>query len=107
MTGNYDSAPVHPHPHVLSRNQERVTVVAEPVAEFPVDTDPLAHRDPACQIDITVAPFRVCTERTPCLFEQDRNTFPGNLFCHRVAGSFLHDIGSFLFFVVLNYQRVG
>jgi hypothetical protein len=106
MTGNHNTAPVHPHPHVLSRYEECVTVVTELAPVLPIDPDPLTHRDPACKIDITVTPFRMFTECTLCLPEQDLNTFPGNLFCHRIAGSFLHDLVTFLL-VVVDYQRVG
>jgi hypothetical protein len=57
MTGYYDSAAVHPHPHILSRYQERIAVMAELTAELPVNPDPLAHCNPAGDIDITVTSF--------------------------------------------------
>ena len=91
MTGYHDSAAVHPHPHILSWYQERIAVMAELAAELPVNPDPLSHRDFPCQIDIAVTPFRMGTERFLRLPEQDLDTFPGNLFCDRVAGSFFHD----------------
>jgi hypothetical protein len=106
MTGYHNSTTVHPHPHILSRNQERIAVVAELAAEFAVNPDPLSHRDFPCQIDIAVTPLRVGTERFLRLPEQDLDTFPGNLSCDRVAGSFFHGLVIFLI-VVLNYQRTG
>jgi len=92
MTGYYDSAAVHPHPHILSRYQERIAVMAELAAELPVNPDPLSHCDFPCQIDIAVTPFRMGTERFLRLPEQDLDTFPGNLFCDGVAGSFFHGL---------------
>jgi len=92
MTGYHDRTAVHPHPHILSRNQERIAVVTELAAEFPVNPDPLSHRDFPCQIDIAVTPFRMNAECILRLAEQDLNTFPGNLFCDRVAGSFFHGL---------------
>ena len=92
MTGYYNSAAVHPHPHILSRYQERIAVMAELAAELPVNPDPLSHCDFACQIDIAVTPFRVGTEGILRLLEQDLDTFPGNLFCDGVAGSFFHGL---------------
>jgi hypothetical protein len=96
MTGNHHSAPVHPYPHVLSRYKERITVVAELVPVLPVNPDPLAHCNPACKINVTVTPFRMGAECLLCLFKQDLDSFPGNLFCHRAAGSFLHGLVLFL-----------
>jgi hypothetical protein len=58
--------------------------------ELPVDPDPLAHRNPACNIDITVTPFWMYGKRQQRLLKQDLNTLPRNLFCRRGAGSFLH-----------------
>ena len=92
MTGYHNSTPVHPHPHILSRYQERIAVVAELAAEFTVNPDPLSHRDFPCQTDIAVTPFRVGSERFLRLPEQDLDTFPGNLFCDGVAGSFFHGL---------------
>ena len=59
-------------------------------AELPVDPYPLAHCNPACNIDITVTPFRVCGKCKQRLLKQYCNTFRGDLFCYRITGSFLH-----------------
>ena len=67
-------------------------MVTEPAAEFPVNPDPLAHRDPPGEVHIPVTPLRVCTERMLCLSEQDLDAFPGNLFGDGVAGSFFHGL---------------
>jgi hypothetical protein len=88
--GDHDIATVHPHPHVAARYKERVTVVAVLAAEFPVDPDPLAHRDLPGKFHVTVAPFRVCRECLPGLFEQYTDTLPGDLFCRRVPGFLFH-----------------
>jgi hypothetical protein len=65
-------------------------MVAETAAEFPVDPDALAHRDPACEINVPVAPFRICAERNFRLLKQDLNTLPGNSFTSGVMGLLLH-----------------
>jgi hypothetical protein len=59
-------------------------------AKLPIDTDPLAHCNPSCDIDITVAPFRMCTKFLLRLFKQDLNTLPGDPFGLRVAGFLFH-----------------
>jgi len=74
--------------------------------ELPVDPDPLTHRNPAGNIDITVTPFGIQGKRQQRLLKQDPNTLMGNFFYHRVAGSFLHCLIAWPW-VVLNYQRVG
>jgi hypothetical protein len=91
MTGDHNSAPVHPDPHVFSRNEKRIAVVAEPSAELKVHPYPLAHCNPAGEFNIAVTPFGVVQKRPLCLLKQDLDTFPGNLFCDGVAGAFLHD----------------
>jgi hypothetical protein len=91
MTGDYNSATVHPDPHVFSGNKERIAVVAKPSAELKVHPDPLAHCYPAGKFDIAVTPFGMVQKRPLCLFKQDLDTFPGNLFGDGVAGAFLHD----------------
>jgi hypothetical protein len=48
-------------------------------AELPIDSDPLAHRNLSCDIDITIAPLRVRYGFLPCLFEQDMNALPRDL----------------------------
>jgi hypothetical protein len=60
--------------------------------ELPVNPDPLAHRNPACNINITVTSFRVCGKSQTGLLKQDRNTLRSDLFCYRVTGSFLHGV---------------
>jgi hypothetical protein len=75
---------VDPYPHILSRYEERIAVVAEPAAEGAEDPDPLPHRDPAGQLHVPVAHFRVLAEYAFCLFEQHRYSFSRNLFCSRI-----------------------
>ena len=89
-TGNHNHAPVHPHPHISSWNKIRVAMVAEPSAELPVYPDTLAHRNPACEINVPVAPFRIFTERNFRLLKQDFNTLPRDPFSSGVTGLFLH-----------------
>ena len=90
MTGNHNHAPVDSHPHVSSRDEVRVTMVAKPAAEFLINPDTLAHRDSACKINIPVAPFRICAECILRLLKQDLNTLPRDLFSGGVAGLLLH-----------------
>ena len=67
--GYHDIAAVHPYPHVLSRHEERITVVAVLTAEFAVYPDPLAHGNPAGECHVPVAPFGMSMERFPRLPE--------------------------------------
>jgi len=60
------------------------------VTERPIDADTLAHSNLSCYFDITIAPFGIRTKLLPCLFKQDLNTLPGDLFGRRVAGFLLH-----------------
>jgi hypothetical protein len=90
MAGNNHIAPVNPYPHIPSRYEKRITVMTVLATEIPVNSDPLAHRNPSCDIDITVAPFWMCTKFLLCLFKQDLNTLPGDLFGRRVAGFLFH-----------------
>jgi hypothetical protein len=57
MAGNHHIAPVYTHPHIPARNEEGVTVMAVLTTELQIYTDPLAHRNPAGNIDITVTSF--------------------------------------------------
>jgi hypothetical protein len=79
--GNYYVTTVHPYPHIPSRHEEGITVVAILAAELAVDTDTLAHRDPAGERNVPVAPFRVLTERLLCLCKQDADPF----LCHHLC----------------------
>lgn len=54
-TGDYDIATVHPHPHIASRYEVGIAVMAVLAAQFPRDPDPLAHGNPARELYITVA----------------------------------------------------
>jgi len=85
--------------------------MAELAAELPIDPDPLAHSNLSCDIHVTIAPFRMCTKFLPCLFEQDLNTLPGDLFGRRVAGFLLHFLVILLLDVVIylrmEYKRNG
>ena len=91
--GDHDIAPVHPHPHVSSRDEKCVAVMAVLAPELPVDPDPLAHSDPACKFHVAVAPFGMRGKRPACLFKQYLNTLPTNLFCRGIFGSFFHSGG--------------
>jgi hypothetical protein len=53
---------MYPDPHVLSRYQERITVMTVLAAEFMIYPDPLAHSNPAGEGHVTVAPFWVLME---------------------------------------------
>lgn len=90
ITRDHDIAPVYPHTHILPRYKECVAVMAVLTTELPVDPDPLAHRNPASKINITVTSFRVGGKNQTGLLKQGCNTLTGDLFCYRVAGSFLH-----------------
>ncbi len=85
--------------------------MAELAAELPIDPDPLAHSNLSCNIHVAIAPFRMCTKFLPCLFEQDFNTLPGDLFGRRVAGFLLHFLVILLLDVVvylrMEYKRNG
>jgi len=65
-------------------------MVAKPAAEFLINPDTLAHRDPACKINIPVAPFRICAECILRLLKQDLNTLPRDPFSGGVTGLLLH-----------------
>jgi len=82
--GDNHIAPVHAYPHILSRHKKRIAVVAEPAAEGTEDPDPLPHRDPAGQLHVPVAHFRVLVEYSFCLLEQYRYPFTSNLFGCRI-----------------------
>jgi hypothetical protein len=82
--GHHDHAAVHAHPHVLSRDKERVTVVAVLAAEFTVYPYPLAHGNPAGERYITVTPFRMLMERLACPEKQDTDPFLSHHLCHGV-----------------------
>jgi hypothetical protein len=53
--GDHDIAPVHPHPHSVSRYEIGCAVMAVLAAQFLRDPDPLAHGNPARELYITVA----------------------------------------------------
>jgi hypothetical protein len=84
ITGDHDITPVHPHSHIHTRYQERVAVVAVLAAKFLVNPYPLAHGDPAGEIDIPVAHFRIPVKYDTRLFKQHHYTFPRNLFCRGI-----------------------
>jgi hypothetical protein len=79
--GHDNVTPVHPHPHIPSRHKERITVMAVLAAELAIDTDPLAHGNPAGERNVTVAPFGVFAECFLCLREQDADPF----LCHHLC----------------------
>jgi len=99
-------APVHPHPHVLTRHKEGITVMAVLATEFPVDPDPLPHGDLPCEFHVSVAQFRVRGVDEPGLPEEHPDTFPGNLFAGRVLGSHLHATITGIFVCILSVSRV-
>jgi len=68
-TGYHHIAPVNPNPHIPSRYEERITVVAVLAAQITVYPHPLAHRDQPGKNHVTVAQFRVVTECKSCLVE--------------------------------------
>ena len=73
-------------------------------AELPIDSDPLAHRNLSCDIDITIAPLRVSYGFLSCLLEQDMYALPRDLLCRRIAGFLFHCLVTLLPDVVI-YQR--
>src|SRR4030042_6972059 len=75
-------------------------------SELPIDSDPLAHRNLSCDIDITVAPFGMRHRFLSCLIEQDMNALPRDLRCRRIAGLLFHCLVTLLPDVVI-YQRKG
>ena len=89
-TGDNDIATVHPHPHIISRNEVGITMMAILAAQFPRDPDPLAHGNFARDGYITIAQTRKLCKSEPCLFKQDFNTLPCNLLGHRIFGSLFH-----------------
>ena len=104
MAGYNHIATVYPHPHIPSRHEKCITVTAVLATELPIDPDSLAHSNLSCNIDVTIATFRMCTKFMPCLFEQDLNALPGDPFGCRVAGLLLHFLVVPLLDVV-NYLR--
>jgi hypothetical protein len=78
--GHHHIAAVNPHPHILSRHEERITVMAILAAEFAVYPDPLAHGDPSGELHVPVAPFGMPVECLACLPEQYFDPFLCNLF---------------------------
>jgi hypothetical protein len=88
--GNNHIAPVYPYTHIPSRYKKRIAVMAELPTVIRIHTDPLAHGNLTCDSYITIAPFRMCTIYQSCLFEQDLNSLPRDLFSRRVAGLLLH-----------------
>lgn len=72
--------PVYPHPHITTRDKERITMVAVLTAVLPVYPHPLAHRDLSGKVNVTVAQFRIFIKNFPCLFKQDSDTFLRNSF---------------------------
>jgi hypothetical protein len=62
FTGNHHIAAVNPYPHVLSRHQERIAVMAKLATELTVNVYPLAHGNPAGKRHIAVTPLRVLME---------------------------------------------
>jgi hypothetical protein len=81
-------------------------VVAVLPTERPVDSDPLAHCNLSCDIDITIAPLRVSYGFLSCLLEQDMYALPRDLLCRRIAGFLFHCLVTLLPDVVI-YQRKG
>ena len=104
MAGYNHIATVYPYPHIPSRHEKCITVMAVLATELPIDPDSLAHSNLSCNIDVTIATFRMCTKFMPCLFEQDLNALPGDPFGCRVAGLLLHFLVVLLLDVV-NYLR--
>jgi hypothetical protein len=90
LTGDHDSPPVYPYPHILTRHQEHVAVVTELPAEGPVDPYPLAHRDPAGNLHVPVAQRRMPVENPERLLEQYANSFLRDLFCQGIFRSHGH-----------------
>jgi hypothetical protein len=82
--GHHDIAAVHPDPHVLSRHEECITVVAVLAAEFMVYPDPLAHGNPAGERNVAVASFGVPVKCQPCLPEQYTDPFLCHHLCCRI-----------------------
>jgi hypothetical protein len=76
---------VHPHPHILSRYKERVTVMAELSTEFAVNMYPLAHGNPAGKRHIAVTPLRVLMKGILCLGKQHTDPF----LCHHLCRGIL------------------
>jgi len=85
-------APVHPYPHVLSRNEKCIAVMAELATELLIDPEPLAHGNLPCNCNIAITPFGMVAKRKVRLLKKNFNTFPCNLFCHGISGSFCHGI---------------
>jgi len=88
--GDHDIAAMHPHPHIASRHEVGVAVMAVFPAQFLRNPDPLAHGNPARELHITVTEIRKFGKSEPCLFEQDFNTLPCNLLGHGCFGSLFH-----------------
>jgi len=89
--GDHDIPPVYPHPHIVARDEKRVTVVAVLPTEFPVDPDTLAHCDLPGKFHVTVAPFRVLGECPLCLHEEFAYALLCDLLCCRVPRSLFHN----------------
>jgi hypothetical protein len=110
MAGNNYISTVYPNPHIPSRYEKRIAVMAILPSELLIDPDPLTHCNPACDFYITIATFRIWVKFHSCLFKQDLNTLPCNLSCRRVTGFLLH-LSLLLLAVVIyhhmTYKRNG
>jgi hypothetical protein len=89
-TGDHDVAAVHPDPHITSRYEVGIAMMAVLAAQFLRDPDPLAHGNPAREDYITITQIRKLCKCEPCLFKQDFNTLPCNLLGRWIFGSLLH-----------------
>ena len=107
--GDHDIAPVHPHPHVPSRHEEGIAVVAELAAELAVDPDPLAHGNLPGDLHVAVAEFGIFGKHQPCLFEQHRDAFLRYLLGSGISGLLFHgfDYGSRLWYTITVPDKKG
>jgi hypothetical protein len=89
-TGDHNVAAVHPHPHITSRYEVGIAMMAVLAPQFLRDPDPLAHGYPARELHITVTQIREIRKCKPRLLKQDVYTLPRDLLGRWVFGSLLH-----------------
>jgi hypothetical protein len=104
--GDHDIAAVHPDPHILSRHEERITVVAILAAKFMVYPDPLTHGDAAGERYVAVAPFGVLVKCQPRLTEQYPDPFLCHQLCCRILRALLHNGPSGILLCILWVSHV-
>lgn len=59
QAGHDHLSSLYSHPHIYTRHEERITVLAKTPPVLPLNTYPLAHCNFPCEFNTPVAPCRV------------------------------------------------